>query len=87
MSDDDPPSPVTTKRAEFIRELAKLILDEIPKGAPGTGNFDAERWVGRWLKERQPALAGRTAGSYIRTMKGRAIVRRLLLQSMTGTYA
>jgi len=87
MKSDDSSTPAATKRAEFIRELATLVRDMIPEGQPGAENFDVERSVRMWLRERQPALGGRTAGSYVRTVKGRAIVRRLLMQSMTGTYS
>lgn len=87
MNDDNPLSSATTKRATFIRDLAKLVRDMIPDGVPGAEDFDAERWVVQWLKERQPALAGRTPGSYMGTMEGRAVVHRLLMQATTGTYA
>jgi hypothetical protein len=80
-------TPAAAERAAFICDLAKLVCDMIPDGAPGAENFDAERWVVRWLKLRQPALAGRTLGSYLGTVEGRAVVHRLLMQSMTGTYA
>lgn len=87
MNDDNPLSSATTKRAAFIRDLAKLVLEMIPDRAPGAEDFDAERWVVRWLKVRQPALAGRTPESYLGTVEGRVMVHRLLMQAMTGTYA
>lgn len=87
MNNDNPLSSATTKRAAFIRDSAKLVLEMIPDRAPGAEDFDAERWVVRWLKEPQPALAGRTPRSYMGTAEGRAVVHRLLMQAMTGTYA
>lgn len=73
-----------SERTRFIAELVKMLQDMIPEGQ-GEG-FDAAKWVGRWLKTPQPALAGAAPKDYLDTAEGRTIVKRLLGTIESGAY-
>ncbi len=49
-------------------------------------DFDAERWLGRWLERPQAALGGRTPGELLDTPTGIAVVSRLLGAIESGAY-
>ncbi|MGN6313896.1 MAG: antitoxin Xre/MbcA/ParS toxin-binding domain-containing protein [Rhodanobacteraceae bacterium] len=72
-------------RVLFISELVKIVEDMIPEGKGD--DFDAGRWVGRWLDTPQPALGGVPPKEFLGTADGRATVRRLLGSIESGAYA
>jgi uncharacterized protein (DUF2384 family) len=75
----------STRHAAYIAQLVRLVEDMIPEGKKA--DFDASKWVDRWLDEPQPALGGKTPRSFLATAEGRNIVRRLLAKLESGAYA
>jgi putative toxin-antitoxin system antitoxin component (TIGR02293 family) len=49
--------------------------------------FDAPRWMARWMHAPLPALGGRTPASYFDTVEGQKLVSRLLAMMRGGAYA
>lgn len=49
-------------------------------------DFDAAKWLGRWLETPQPALGGRRPGDLIDTPTGFQVVARLLGAIESGAY-
>lgn len=49
--------------------------------------FDAAEWLGQWLFRPLPALAGRTAASYMDSIEGQKMVSNLLAMTQSGAYA
>jgi putative toxin-antitoxin system antitoxin component (TIGR02293 family) len=49
-------------------------------------DFDAARWLGRWLEQPQPALGGRKPADLIAMPTGLEMVARLLGAIESGTY-
>lgn len=50
-------------------------------------NFDAPKWLARWIEEPIPALGDKRPADYMDTNEGREMVSRLLLMMQTGAYA
>jgi uncharacterized protein (DUF2384 family) len=50
-------------------------------------NFDAARWLTRWMEESVPALAGASPSQYMDTIEGQEMISKLLAQMQTGAYA
>lgn len=73
-----------SEREKFIRGLVKMLEDMIPESQGE--DFDAGRWVARWLETPQPALGGAAPKDYLHTAEGRATVRRLLSAVESGAY-
>jgi putative toxin-antitoxin system antitoxin component (TIGR02293 family) len=74
--------------SERVMGVARLVgqaqcqVEESGKAA----EFDAARWVGRWLELPLPALGGRAPGDLMDTVDGRALVADLLAQQQSGAY-
>jgi putative toxin-antitoxin system antitoxin component (TIGR02293 family) len=54
--------------------------------APEARDFDAAKWLGRWLEAPQPALGGRKPAELIDTPTGFQVVARLLGAIESGAY-
>lgn len=54
--------------------------------APEAADFDAARWLGRWIETPQPALGGRLPADLIDTPTGHEVVARLLGAIESGAY-
>lgn len=79
-------SPDESERVVGLAQLigqAQTIVDE--SGEPH--GFDAGKWVGEWLEDPHPALAGHPPGEYLDTAEGRALVSSLLAQQQSSAYA
>jgi putative toxin-antitoxin system antitoxin component (TIGR02293 family) len=78
--------------SEKIVGMAKLIgqveamLEE--SGDPALmQDFDAARWLTRWMEEPIPALGGASPADYMDTIEGQEMISRLLATMQTGAYA
>lgn len=78
--------------SEKIVGLAKLVgqvetmLDQ--SGDPELmKDFDARKWLARWIEEPIPALGGKRPADYMDTFEGQEMVSRLLSMMQTGAYA
>ena len=54
--------------------------------APEAKDFDAARWLGRWIETPQPALGGRKPSELLDTPTGLEVVLRLLGSLESGAY-
>lgn len=68
--------------ASLVGQVQKIVAES---GEPE--GFDAARWTADWLAESNPALGGRTAGEFLDTADGRALVSGLVAQMQSGAYA
>jgi putative toxin-antitoxin system antitoxin component (TIGR02293 family) len=50
-------------------------------------DFDAAKWLARWLNAPLPALGGSTPASYLDTIEGQKYVSNLLAMAESGAYA
>ena len=64
--------------------LAKGIVAD--STAEAAKDFDAARWLGRWIERPQPALGGRKPADLIATPTGLEMVARLLGAIESGAY-
>ena len=64
--------------------LAQNLVAE--STAPAAKDFDAAKWLGRWLEQPQPALGGHRPADLIDTPTGLDIVGRLLGSLASGAY-
>lgn len=74
-------------RARFLAELVSIVKDAIPKEKAAGANFDAARWVSAWITSPLPALGGASPLEYLATDEQRAVVKRLLNNTINGDYA
>lgn len=68
---------------ETLIRNVRLMIEE--SGDPD--GFDAALWLGTWLSEPLPALAGATPASYLDTLEGQKLLGELLAMSQSGAYA
>jgi putative toxin-antitoxin system antitoxin component (TIGR02293 family) len=83
---------LSTEESEKIVGMAKLvgqaqtILEQ--SGDPElTKDFDAPKWLAKWIEEPIPALGGKRPADYMDTIEGQEMVSRLLSMMQTGAYA
>ena len=60
-----------------------IVADSTAEAAK---DFDAARWLGRWIERPQPALGGRKPADLIATPTGLEMVARLLGAIESGAY-
>lgn len=73
-------------KAERLLGLAKLVgeVEQIMLESSDQTDFDAARWVGRWLTEPQAALGGAEPREYVDCGDGRELLSTLLRQQQSG---
>jgi putative toxin-antitoxin system antitoxin component (TIGR02293 family) len=83
---------MSSEESEKIVGMAKLVgqvetmLEQ--SGDPALlKDFDASRWLARWMEEPVPALGGKHPADYMDTIEGQEMVSRLLSMMQTGAYA
>lgn len=54
--------------------------------SPEAKNFDALKWLGKWLERSQPALGGRKPSEFLDTPTGISIVAKVLGGIQSGAY-
>lgn len=69
--------------ARLIALAQEIVADST---APDAKDFDAAKWLGRWLELPQPALGGRKPAELLDTPTGLEVVRRLLGSIASGAY-
>ena len=84
--------PLSREESEKVIGMAKLIgqvetmLEQ--SGDPASmRDFDAARWLARWIEEPVPALNGTPPSAYMDTIAGQEMVSDLLALMQTGAYA
>ena len=70
----------------YLMDLINKVEDVVDSTAAGAEDFDAEAWVGRWIKTPQPALAGKKPIELMDTPSGRESVTRVLGAISSGAY-
>ena len=75
-----------SERVLGIDSLIGMVQSMVEQSGDPTG-FDAARWVGGWLVNPLPALAGATPASFMDTFEGQKLVADLLSMSQSGAYA
>lgn len=84
--------PLSREESEKVIGMAKLIgqVETIleQSGDPASmHDFDAAKWLARWIEEPVPALDGRAPSAYMDTIAGQEMISNLLAQMQTGAYA
>ena len=64
--------------------IARDIVDD--STAEGAQEFDAVKWLGRWIERPQPALGGRKPADLLDTPTGIEMVARVLGALQSGAY-
>jgi uncharacterized protein (DUF2384 family) len=69
-----------------LANKADEIVSAEPEDNEDAQQFQAERWLGTWIKRPQPALGGLAPAQVIDTPSGRESVMRLLGAIQSGAY-
>lgn len=78
-------SPEESERVMGMQSLIGQVQAMVdPQMAP---DFDAAKWLARWLVEPLPALGGAAPASYMDTVEGQKYVGNLLAMAQSGAYA
>lgn len=80
--------PLSREESERVMGM-QLLIDQVQAmiDAESTPNFDAAKWLARWLAEPLPALGGATPASYMDTVEGQKYIGNLLAMAQSGAYA
>lgn len=62
-------------------------VDTMVKQSGNPADFDAAKWVARWLDRPHPALGGRRPGELMDTAEGRTLVSDLIARMQSAAYA
>jgi putative toxin-antitoxin system antitoxin component (TIGR02293 family) len=81
--------PLSANESERVLGLARLIgqAQSMVEESGRPGDFDAAKWIAKWLDQPLPALGGRIPAEFMVTADGRHCVADLLAQQQSGTYA
>ena len=75
-----------SERVLGVETLISMVQTMVEQSGDPT-NFDAARWLARWLTGPLPALGGATPASYLDTFEGQKLVAKLLSYIQSGAYA
>jgi putative toxin-antitoxin system antitoxin component (TIGR02293 family) len=80
---------LAVEETERVLGVAKLIgqVQAMVEESGDPTDFDAEKWVSRWLTEPVPALGGQRPMDLLDTMEGQALVSETLARMQSGAYA
>lgn len=75
--------------SERVLGIWRLVgqVDTIVKQSGNPADFDAAKWVARWLDRPHPALGGRRPGELMDTAEGRTLVSDLIARMESAAYA
>lgn len=80
--------PLSREESERVMGMQSLIGQvQAMIDADSVPEFDAAKWLARWLAEPLPALGGATPASYMDTVEGQKYVGNLLAMAQSGAYA
>ena len=75
-----------SERVLQIQRLIGLVQKMVQDYGDPTG-FDAGQWLGQWIEQPNPALAGALPADYLDTASGVGMVESLLHKMVSGAYA
>ena len=75
-----------SERVLQIQRLIGLVQKMVQDYGDPTG-FDAGHWLGQWVEQPNPALAGALPADYLDTASGVGMVESLLHKMVSGAYA
>lgn len=70
----------------LVRLLGQAEAMAAGSTADAAADFDAARWLGRWIETAQPALGGKKPADLLDTPTGLDMVSRLLGSIQSGAY-
>jgi len=75
--------------SETALGIARLIgqVETMVAESSNEAEFDAAKWLGRWLERPNPALGGARPISYLDTADGRQMISDLLARMQSGAYS
>jgi putative toxin-antitoxin system antitoxin component (TIGR02293 family) len=83
--------PLSADEAERVLGVESLIGQVqamVKDGETGkAAGFDSARWLACWIRQPLPALGGRLPASYLHTLDGQRLVRKMLDMIASGAYA
>jgi putative toxin-antitoxin system antitoxin component (TIGR02293 family) len=81
--------PLAADESESALGVARLIgqVETMLAESADASDFDAAKWLGRWLERPNAALDGARPISYLDTADGRQMVADLLARMQTGAYS
>lgn len=74
-----------SERVMGMQSLIGLVHSMVD--ADSVPEFDAAKWLARWLAKPLPALGGNTPASYMDTIEGQKYIGKLLAMTQSGAYA
>lgn len=72
--------------ADLLNVLDRLVAEFGSEDSAAHQEFDAGKWLGRWLREPHPALGGLRPAAYLQAPSGRIAVTRALGAAFSGAY-
>ncbi|WP_321801540.1 MbcA/ParS/Xre antitoxin family protein [Caballeronia sp. J97] len=72
------------------RRFVAGLIDQVQAIVEESGdptNFDAGKWVRRWIKKPLPALGGLRPADFMNTSEGRHLISTFLSMAESGAYA
>ena len=77
------------EQGERVIGMAKLVgqVQVLVEQSGDPTEFDAAKWVARWMEEPSPALGGKRPATYMDTVEGQELVSNLVARMQSGAYA
>lgn len=81
--------PLSRDESERVVGIQALIgqVQAMVTQSGASKNFDAAKWVSRWLNEPLPALGGEKPAAYMDTVEGQKLIGSLLAMIQSGAHA
>jgi uncharacterized protein (DUF2384 family) len=79
---------LTPDEGQRVIGMAKLVgqVETMAKQSGDAANFDAAKWLARWINEELPAL-GKKPAEFLDTAEGQELVSTMLQRMQSGAYS
>jgi putative toxin-antitoxin system antitoxin component (TIGR02293 family) len=81
--------PLSQDEAQRVIGMAKLIglVETMAERTTGGEDFEAAKWLAKWVEQPLPALGGRKPAEYLDTAEGQELVANTLQRMESGAYS
>jgi putative toxin-antitoxin system antitoxin component (TIGR02293 family) len=80
---------LTPDEGQRVFGMAKLVglVETMAKQSGDPANFDAAKWLARWINEELPALGDKKPAEFLDTAEGQDLVSTMLQRMQSGAYS
>ena len=80
---------LSTDEGQRVIGMAKLVglVETMAEQSEDSDNFDAAKWLAKWIDQELPALDGKKPAEFLDTAEGQELVANTLQRMQSGAYS